>query len=145
MRVWKNNWGGFLASQKGHGHGPGIELRMKTSAEFDKAVMGEFNAELNGASSKKAGAGFTEYTLADSYTLWGNNCTTQSLGAMFGAEASTGTQIPGFQMFQGDRSPGGVFNQIQSAAVTQEKGQTYDPGTVLKVCPDGTHCHFEMR
>jgi len=107
--------------------------------------MAQFSLQMASSKTSSEGDGFTEYTFAKDYFVLNNNCTTQCLGAIFGAEAMTGQSVPGLQMFQGVIRPHMLYKTTQEQAIPFETGKTYDLGTVLKVCPGGTVCHFEMR
>ena len=109
--------------------------------------MGQFDALIKGGTPTNDGHGgaFTEYKLANDYDLQANNCTTMCLNGLFNTEASTGTLFKGLELFRGGNDPRELFKSLQENAVTPSGGQTYAPGTVLRVCTATDNCHYEMR
>jgi len=111
LRVW-SNYNAFLKTQTKKG-----DVRVgtwQTTAEFDAAVMSEFNDRIKGGTKRGDGKGYTEYRLGEDYSLLGLNCTTICLRSLDQAEDDTGQALEGFDEIRGQNDPNDVFDEMEA-------------------------------
>jgi RHS repeat-associated protein len=92
LRIW-TNYTAFKNGERGLGNAS--EYSLKTTKEFDAAVMEDIDKQVKNAVKLDSpnGKPYSEYELADTYNMFTNNCTTFCINALRRAEMKTGQRV----------------------------------------------------